>query len=609
MRLLKLQAFLIFAAAIQSEAQFVTEFIPPVTVTLTPSGNWFADFGKDAFGTLGLKLSVDSPDTLIIHLGEKLLKPQMIDRNPGGTIRYARVRLAVNPSQKEYILKLPPDKRNTSPPAVQLPDSFGVIMPFRYCEIENFRGVLKPENFRQKAFFWKFDWNSGYFNSSDTILNKVWDLCKYSVKATSFAGLYIDGDRERIPYEADAYINQLSHYAVDNEYTLARKTIEHFMNNPTWPTEWILHTVLMFYQDYMYTGDISLIARHYENLKDKTLVELARDDGLISSKSPRLTGELMMKLGFRDTTQRIRDIVDWPPAQKDTGWKLATPEGERDGYDMREINTVVNSFHYINLKLMSEIAGWLGKNDDSLWFAKRSGKVKESINSILLDRNKGIYNDGEGSRHSSLHANMFPLAFGLVPEEYRKTVIEFIKSRGMACSVYGAQFLLEGLYEAGEAGYALSLMNSTSDRSWWNMIRAGSTITMEAWDMKYKPNSDWNHAWGSAPANIIVRQMWGIRPLEPGFIRALIKPQLDGLKHSEIVAPTVRGQIKASFTKQKNGSGKYIIDIPPGITAEFVLSPPAVKKIIADRRRIDPEGKKSIVLQPGKHIISLTCSN
>jgi len=276
---------------------------------------------------------------------------------------------------------------------------------------------------------------------------------------------------------------------------------------------------------------------------------------------------------------------------------------------MREINTVVNSFHYLNLKMMSEIAGWLGKSDDSLWFADRAVKVKESVNRKLFDRRKGIYIDGEGSEHSSLHANMFPLAFGLVPDEYRKTVIEFIKSRGMACSVYGAQYLLEGLYGAEEADYALSLMTSTSDRSWWNMIRTGSTITMEAWDMKYKPNSDWNHAWGSAPANIIVRHMWGIRPLVPGFSKALIKPQLNGLESSEIVVPTIKGQIKASYTKQKKRSEKYIIYIPSGITAEFVLSSRNYKKIISDRHRIDIKDKGSFALQPGKHLIRLTCSN
>ena len=76
--------------------------------------------------------------------------------------------------------------------------------------------------------------------------------------------------------------------------------------------------------------------------------------------------------------------------------------------------------------------------------------------------NRGIYIDGEFSDHSSLHANMMALAFDLVPEEHKKTVIDFIKSRGMACSVYGAQFLLEGLYNAGESDYAMSLLTAIS---------------------------------------------------------------------------------------------------------------------------------------------------
>jgi alpha-L-rhamnosidase len=94
------------------------------------------------------------------------------------------------------------------------------------------------------------------------------------MKATSFAGYYIDGDRERIPYEADAYLNQLTHYTVDQEYAIARRTIEYFMKYPTWPTEWQLHVALMFYQDYMYTGDTELIEKYYEPLKHKTLMAL-----------------------------------------------------------------------------------------------------------------------------------------------------------------------------------------------------------------------------------------------------------------------------------------------------------------------------------------------
>jgi alpha-L-rhamnosidase len=547
---------------------FIETLINPEGLIKTGDNHYFADFGKDAFGTLVLELNPVGKDTLIVHLGEKTEGVNRIDRNPGGTIRYHKILLPVEPGKTRYVLDLPPDARNTGPAAVHLPDSFGVVTPFRYCELEKCNFELDPENLHQKAFWHYFENENSAFISSDSVLNKVWDISKYTIKATSFAGLYIDGDRERIPYEADAYINQLGHYYTDREFSLARRTNEYFIDHPTWPTEWILQTVLMFYNDLMYTGNYESVGNFYIELNHKTLIEIARSDGLISSKN--VTDDIMIKLGFTDAKERIRDIVDWPPSQKDTGWQLATSNGERDGYDMVEINTVVNAFHYRSLVLMSQIAGYLGKTADSVMFRNQSVKVKKAINEKLFDRVKGIYIDGEFSDHSSLHANMMVLAFDIVPEENRKTVIQFIKSRGMACSVYGAQFLLEGLYKAGESDYALSLMTSTHDRSWYNMIRSGSTMTMEAWDMKYKPNSDWNHAWGAAPANIIPGFMWGIRPAAPGYSKAVIRPQLGNLTYSQISVPTIRGNIVAEFSKSGK-SAEYMIIIPANMECDFTI--------------------------------------
>ena len=554
--------------------RFIETLIRPEKLIKTGENSYFIDFGRDAFGNLELKINPTSKDTIIVHLGEKPKGLNRIDRKPAGAIRYHRIILPVEPGKTSYVLAIPSDSRNTGPASVHLPDSIGVITPFRYCELENCRFELNPENVRQKAIWYYFEnWNSAFI-SSDSVLNKVWDICKYTMKATSFAGLYVDGDRERIPYEADAYINQLGHYYTDREYSLARRTNEYFIDHPTWPTEWILQTVLLFYNDFMYTGNLESVDHFYNELKHKALIEIARSDGLISSKN--VTNEIMTKLGFSNSKERIRDIVDWPPSQKDTGWQLATSEGERDGYDMTDVNTVVNAFHYRSLVLMSELAGYLGRTVDSVLFRNQSLKVRQAINDKLFDRNRGIYLDGEFSSHSSLHANMMALDFDLVPEEYKRTVIDFIKSRGMACSVYGAQFLLEGLYKAGESDYAMSLMTATHDRSWLNMIRSGSTMTMEAWDMKYKPNSDWNHAWGAAPANIIPGYMWGIRPVKPGYSKAVIKPQLGSLTYSQISVPTIRGNIVAEF-KNSGKSKEYLIIIPANMECDFVIND--VKKL------------------------------
>lgn len=539
----------------------------PVRIVRKGVGHYFIDFGKAAFGTLLFDIEPSSIDTIIVHLGEKTGGLNTIDRGPGGTIRYHRIVMPVEPGKSIYIPDIPADTRNTGPAAVQLPDSLGIITPFRYCELENCNFELNSENITRKSIWHFFEDDMSSFESSDSVLNRVWNICKYTIKATSFAGLYIDGDRERIPYEADAYINQLGHYYTDREYSMARRTNEYFIDHPTWPTEWILQTVLMFYNDLMFTGNLESVTQFYKELQHKTLVDLARPDGLISSS--HVTDEIMTNLGFTNAKERIRDIVDWPPSQKDTGWKLATPEGERDGYDMVEINTVVNAFHYRNLIVMSEIAGCLGKAIDSLLYMNQAEKVRKAFNEKLFDAEKGVYLDGELSGHASLHANMMALAFDLVPESHKRSVIDFIKSRGMACSVYGSQFLLEGLYKAGESDYALQLMTATHDRSWWNMIKSGSTMTMEAWDMKYKPNSDWNHAWGAAPANIIPGYMWGIRPAGPGYSGALIKPQLSNLTHSKIRVPTIRGNIDAEFRNIGN-SREYIINVPANMECDFI---------------------------------------
>ena len=125
---------------------------------------------------------------------------------------------------------------------------------------------------------------------------------------------------------------------------------------------------------------------------------------------------------------------------------------------------------------------------------------------------------------------------------------------------------------AGDDVSALKLMTATHDRSWYNMIKVGSTISMEAWDMKYKPNSDWNHAWGAAPANIIPRFLWGIQPEKPGFEVVRINPQMGKLKKSTIKMPTIKGCIEGEYEYVNDRFQKYNIVLPANMAGEFLLN-------------------------------------
>ena len=192
---------------------------------------------------------------------------------------------------------------------------------------------------------------------------------------------------------------------------------------------------------------------------------------------------------------------------------------------------------------MSEMAAAIGKREDALWFAERAQKVKASYRRLFRDSKDGLYFDGEGTTHKGLHANVAALAFGLVEENERAAIADYIIAKGMKCSVYFAQYLLEALFIAGRDREAIAFMTADGERSWLGMIKQGSTMTLEAWNMEAKPNLDWNHAWGTAPLNVISRYLLGVRPLEPGFARMEVRPQVGSLKYVRGVVPTVRGPV------------------------------------------------------------------
>lgn len=523
--------------------------------------SYFVDFGQAAFGYLTLEFPKPTrqDETLCVHFGERLDGKQ-IARTPGGTIRYYCVEVEVPAGTKSMDVRPPQQKQNTSGQAILLPDAIGVIAPFRYVEVEGLPRGLKRRCFVQQRVEYPFDDNAADFQCSDSRLNSVWDLCKYSIRATTFCGIYVDGDRERIPYEADAYINQLSHYCVDREYALARHSHEYLLENPTWPTEWKQHSVLMAWEDYQYTGDTESLEANYEVLKhQKLLVAAERPDGLL------------------DTSQApYRDIVDWPA-------------GERDGYDFRPVNTVVNSFHYVTLKRMAGIARAIGNSTEAEEFRERADTFAAQFNRRLWDPAELRYVDGLGSEHSAMHASLFPLAFGLVTPERVPPVTQLLAQRGMACSVYPAQFLLEGLYAHDQDQQALNLMTSDSDRSWMNMIRVGSTIALEAWDQQFKPNLDWNHAWGAAPANIIPRYLVGVQPAAPGFEMINVQPRPGDLSWFKAKVPTLRGEVGVHYRRTEKG---YTIKVTvPGNTTARVALPmldqQRVVEILCDGTPID----------------------
>ena len=495
----------------------------PEAISTNSADHVLLDFGKDAVGWFEF---ADGPaGEYEIVLGELTnAQGSVAMEYPKSNIRLAKV--TGEKGAGLFRVPLPPDKFNLKgydpkAPAILLPNTIGTVMPFRFVELVKSPVLPVPSAFNRRMVSYPIDLSRSSFTSCDDALNRVYDFCKYSIKATSFCGCYVDGDRERTPYEADAYINQLAHYAIDNDYSLARFSHEWLMEHPTWPTEWKQHSIMIAWADWMWTGDTRSLAKYYDRLVNEKLNAgwTVREDGLMVTSG--------------DVKRGPRDIVDWPPV-------------ERDGFVLTPVNAVVNAFRHRNLRELADIARALGKDDDARRFAQSAEALKTVYHRVFFNAATGLYVDGEGVGHSSLHANAAALAFGLVPEQCKAKVLDFLERKGMACSVYFSQYLLEAFFLNDRPEAALKLITAKGDRGWLGMMDFGSTVTMEAWNVAAKPNLDLNHAWSATPLSMISRFILGVTPLEPGFRKLRIAPMTCGLKKYSGVIPVATGSVKVA---------------------------------------------------------------
>ena len=254
------------AGATVTPLPVVVERIAPSSMAEKEPGKFFVDFGQVSFG--GLELTIPDPragQKVTVLLGEALSAPQTLDRKPGGSVRFLASGVTLEAGKPTYRVALAPADQRL------MPEATGPVMPFRYVEIEGVPRGFGRDSVRQLAVHYPFDDNAARFDCADPKLTAIWTLCKHTIKATSFGGVFIDGDRERKPYEADAYIDQLGWYCCTTDVTLPRLSWEHLIVHPTWPTEWILFSVLLAWER------LSVHGRHRRNAEVSTRDLQAKD--------------------------------------------------------------------------------------------------------------------------------------------------------------------------------------------------------------------------------------------------------------------------------------------------------------------------------------------
>lgn len=513
--------------------------VVPETVVDKGNGHYFVDFGKEIVGGIAIDIDNDNqkPTEVVFRYGEEL------DEN--GNVMY-QMRTG-NVYEEKWTLKS----------GEQEYENIG-MKTFRYVDLycENIK--FSKDNIKGRAIRQAFDDAESEFVSSNQLLNDIYGLCKYTIKATN-QNLYVDSQsRERGAYEGDLWINMMASYAFEDKYSLARVSLEYLEENRTWPAEYPMYAVMGAWQDYMYTGNIDSLVENYDNLKKNMQdVVIDEDYGLIKNNY--------------DDVGYNRPLVDWPETERDNY-----------AYDEAEYNTVVNAIGSYTYRELAKIADAIGEKNEAKEFLDTSKKIKTAMIKRLYNKEKGAFSDGltkeyKEIEHYSQHATAYALYAGIFDNvEMKNSLVKYLKNmKKNKMSVFGSYFLLQGLYDNDAGEYATELLTSESDTHTWNYMLSEekATITAEAWSTEIKDNMTYSHPWGASPAIFITQGIFGIKPLKPGFDEFQIKLQPGEIKKAYIRVPTIKGEISISYQLDQNMKFENIDIIVPANTRASVMFP------------------------------------
>jgi hypothetical protein len=158
------------------------------------------------------------------------------------------------------------------------------------------------------------------------------------------------------------------------------------------------------------------------------------------------------------------------------------------------------------------------------------------------------------------------------------------------------------LWALGRAGRADVIVNDLRGR-WAAMdsVRLNNTL-QEDWAAAPDSGAQWSHC-AVAPLFVFFMSLLGLRPIEPGYRRYELRPQLASLGPFETVMHTMQGPIRFKAVGQL-GSRELSISTPPGglgdlllPTGESVSLPAAAGPVSADCRRYRLPAGETVLLQ------------
>lgn len=302
--------------------------------------------------------------------------------------------------------------------------------------------------------------------------------------------------------------------------------------------------LLLAYKSYEFYANRQVIVDHFEGMKHWTDYLYSRTDN-----------------GIVDYSY----YGDWCPPRN----FLQEPDGSGVSRDTpgRMIST---GYLYYCAKILSEMAGIIGKKEEATHYLKMASEIKDAFNREYWNEQVGGY--ASNNQASNAFALYMGMADGKNIQRVADNLAEDVKrndyrlTTGNLCTKY----LLEMLTEHGYAETAYKIAAQTAYPSWGYMLANGATTLWERWEYATgDAMNSHNHPMMGSVGSWFYMYVAGIRPdiRHPGFSEFTIRPVIfDELEFAEGELNTVKGLVGSAW--RKKGASVFLdITVPHNAVA------------------------------------------
>ena len=407
----------------------------------------------------------------------------------------------------------------------------------------------------------------GTFSCSNDLFNRIYSLVRWAQRSNLMSVITDCPHREKMPWLEQYHLNGPSLRYNYDLLTLYSKSMNDmansqqedgfvpniapeffcagglsesngFRNSPEWGSSFII----VPWQQYLFSGDVSLINRYYEQMKKYiTFLDASAKENILN-----------IGLG------------DWYDMGPKEPW----------GSQLTPVAFTATAIYFYDYQIMSQMAKAIGKTVEAGSFELKADAIRQSFNKEFYHPENGTYSTGSNTTFA------MPLFLNIAEPQNRKILIDKLvadirkNGNSFTSGDIGYRFLLKALAMEGYSNVIFDMNNQSERPGYGYQLKMGATSLTEKWNAGVGSFGSQNHFMLGQINEWFFHDLVGIgvEADGAGYRKSIIKPMVVGdLTWVKGSYQTVSGLISSEWKLEKD---KFSLDVDiPANTNSIIYIP------------------------------------